>query len=101
MVTEFGRDRLLGAVMLPNDQYFPGVYHGSRREVAAVLTKLCAHMGVDRARVELDFDDSAEDGSAGLSTEVNLHWERHGAAGLYTERGVIAIRSDLRHRPMA
>lgn len=101
MVTEVGRDRLLGAVMLPTDHYFPGVYHGSRDDVAAVLAKLCAHMGVDESRVELEFDDSAEDGAAGLSAEVDLHSERSGAAGLYTERGVIAIRTDLARRPMA
>jgi hypothetical protein len=101
MVTEFGRRRLLREVVLPTDQYFPGAYQGSRDDVAGVLAKLCAQLGVDEGRVELEFDDSAEDGSADLSAEVDLHSESHGAAGLYHGGGRIAIRSDLARRPMA
>src|SRR5215475_9789567 len=101
MVTEFGRERLLGEVILPTDQYFPGVYQGSRDDVRGVLAKLCVHMGIDEARVELEFDESAEDREAELSAALGLSSEQHGAAGLYTDRGVIAIRTEIARRPMA
>jgi hypothetical protein len=104
LVAEFGRERLLGEVVLPTDDYFPGVYDGSRDDVAAVLDRLCNHMGVDPARVDLEHDDSADDGSEELSAEVLMHTQADGAAGHHRIRGdrsVVSIRTDQARRPMA
>jgi len=103
-VAEFGRGRLLGEVVLPTDDYFPGVYEGSRGDVAAVFGRLCEHMGIDPARVELEHDDSADDGNEELSAEVSIHAQAEGAAGHHRMRGdrsVVSIRSDQARRPTA
>lgn len=102
--SEFGQDRLRGAVVLPTDEYFPGAYAGSREDVAGVLDRLCTHMGVDPALVDLEHDDSTEEESATLSAHVGLHTRSAGAAGhhrLREGRSVITIRSDQARRPMA
>ena len=44
---QFGDERLRGAVVRPTDDFFPGVYRGSRDDIRTVLGRLCAHMGVD------------------------------------------------------
>lgn len=105
-VGQFGRQRLLGEVVLPTDDYFPGVYHGSRDEVVAVYDRLCDHMGVDPAGVEFEFaDDTSADGDAeALSGAVALNSQRAGAAGHFQMRRgrpVVAVSADQARRPMA
>ncbi|WP_204082754.1 hypothetical protein [Asanoa ishikariensis] len=46
LLAEFGDERLRGTVVLPNDEFFPGVYRGTRGDVEAVLRRLCVHMGI-------------------------------------------------------
>jgi hypothetical protein len=102
-VAEFGRDRLLADVVLPTDDYFPGAYEGSREDIKRVLERICKHMGIDLARVELEHDLAADDGQV-LSAEVPIHAESAGAAGHHRVRGdrsVIGIRDDQARRPMA
>lgn len=104
LLAEFGEDRLLGDVIRPTDDYFPGVYEGSREDVARVLAMLCDHMGIDRARIELEHDDSAEDGHHELSGAVGLRSTSKGAAGHYRRRGdrsVVAISTEQARQPMA
>ena len=101
-VEQFGTKRLHGEVVLPTDDYFPGAYHGTRQDVHAVLDRLCAHMDIDPARVELEFDDA--DDNHELSAVVPIHMESTGAAGhhrIRKGRSVIGIRDDQAARPMA
>jgi hypothetical protein len=104
LLAEFGRERLLGDVILPTDHYFPGGYEGSRDDVARVLATLCDHMGIEPARIELEHDDSAETGHRELSGTVGLHERSAGAAGHYRRRGdrsVVAISTAQARQPMA
>src|SRR5215831_12321168 len=87
LLTEFGRERLLGEVVLPTDGYFPGAYGGSREDVDRVLSRVCDHMGIDRSRIELVHDDSAEDGHGDLSAHVSMSSQSRGAAGHYRRHG--------------
>src|SRR4051812_17298016 len=99
---EVGRDRLRGEVVLPADEYFPGDYTGSRAEVRAVLDKLCRHVGVDPADVELEH--YAADENPELSAVVTILGSTNGAAGHYRRRdgrSIIAVRDDQAARPMA
>jgi hypothetical protein len=100
--TEFGQARLHGVVVLPNDDFFPGTYRGSRTDVEAVLNRLCIQMGVVRDRVELEFD--AEEDDPALAAHVPLNTSSQGAAGHYrmrNGRSVIAVQEALGRRPMA
>ena len=102
MVEEFGRDRLHAEVVLPSDDYFPGVYRGSHDDVQAVLERLCQHMDVDPDRVELE-PYAAEENPA-LSAHVPIHSRSTGAIGHHRVRdgrSVIGIRNDLARRPMS
>jgi hypothetical protein len=100
--TQFGRQRLHGAVILPTDEFFPGAYQGSRADVRRVLRRLCAHLDIDPARIELEhgtIDDHPE-----LSAFVPLQTASSGAAGHFrmcNGRAVVTIRDDQAARPMA
>jgi hypothetical protein len=101
-VREFGADRLRGEVVLPTDDYFPGVYRGTREDVQAVLDRLCRHMGVDRAGVELEH--YASDANPELEAAVPIESRGSGAAGHFRVRdgrSIIAVRDDQAARPMA
>jgi hypothetical protein len=99
---QFGTERLRGEVVLPSDDYFPGAYQGTREDIQAVLERLCAHMDIDPARVDLEHDE-AEDNPE-LSAHVPIHSQWTGAAGHHrvrNGRSVIGIRDDQAARPMA
>jgi hypothetical protein len=101
-VDQFGDQRLHDDVMLPNDDYFPGVYRGTPDDVEQVLDRLCEHMRVDRDRVELE--QCASDANPELSGHVPIRAQSHGAAGDYRLRGgrpVIGISDDQAAQPMA
>jgi hypothetical protein len=102
LTAQFGRTALLGEVLTPTDEHFPGVYTGSAEDVEDLVARLCAHMGVDRAAIELEHE--SDDIDPRLAGHVPLTTARSGAAGHYRLRGgraVIAIRDDLAARPMA
>ncbi|MFD1365692.1 hypothetical protein [Actinoplanes sichuanensis] len=101
MVAEFGTERLCADVVLPTDDYFPGTYRGTREDVGSVLARLCAHMGIDRARIDLEHDEADD---PGLSAHVPLTMAGTDAAGHHRVRdgrSVIGIRDDLAARPTA
>jgi hypothetical protein len=101
-VAQFGKDRLHGDVILPTDDYFPGVYRGTREDVRSVLDRLCVHMGIDPDRVELEHDPA--DDNPELSATVPIHAQWRGAAGHHRVRdgrSVIGIRDDQAADPMA
>jgi hypothetical protein len=102
LVGEFGPQRLRGAVLLPTEEYFPGAYQGSSGDVELLVFRLCRHMGVDPARIEIEHDEPDDDPELAAHVPVTTAWK--GAAGHYRERGgraVVAIRRDLAARPMA
>lgn len=101
-VEQFGARRLHGDVVLPTDDYFPGVYRGTRADVQAVLARLCAHMGVDPGRVDLEHDEVDDNPELSAFVPINKEWT--GAAGHHRVRdgrSVIGIRDDQATRPMA
>jgi hypothetical protein len=102
LTAQFGRAVLLGEVLTPTDEHFPGVYAGSTEDVEDLVARLCAHMGVDRAGIELEHE--SDDIDPRLAGHVPLTTAWSGAAGHYRRhngRAVIAIRDDLAARPMA
>jgi hypothetical protein len=99
---QFGRHRSRAEVVLPTDDFFPGTYRGTRRDVRVVLERLCAHMGIDPGRVRLEHD--ASEVSHEMSVHVPIHTEWTGAAGhhrVHAGRSVIGIHDDQAARPMA
>jgi hypothetical protein len=99
---QFGSDRLHGEVVLPTDDYFPGVYRGTRDDVQAVVERLCKHMDVDPARVQLEHYPADENPQ--LSAYVPIHTQSTGAAGHHHTRegrSIIGIRDDQAARPTA
>ncbi|BCJ48194.1 hypothetical protein GCM10010168_25540 [Actinoplanes ianthinogenes] len=102
LVAEFGTGRLRGTVVLPTDGFFPGSYRADRADIRSVLSRLCAHMGIDPARIELEH--YAGDQEPGLSAHVPMNWRSRGAAGHHRVRdgrSVIGIRDDQAAAPMA
>lgn len=101
-VTQFGAARLHGEVILPTEGYFPGVYRGTRDDIRSVLDRLCVHMGIDPARVELEHE--AADDNPELAGYVPIHTQWSGAAGHHRTRegrSVVGIRDEQAARPMA
>ena len=97
---EFGEDVLNGPVMLPTDEFFPGEYAGHEHDVRAVVDRVCDHMGVERARIELEYVDDL------AAADALDQWgsKSHGAAGLYEGRGdraLIAISAASTRHPMS
>ncbi|MEU8817583.1 hypothetical protein [Actinoplanes sp. NPDC048796] len=102
MIGQFGRERLLGTVVLPTDEFFPGVYRGSRDDIRAVFRRVSAHMGVDPAAIDLEHDADEEDDALAASVPLNRQWQV--AAGHHRVRdgrSVIGIRDDKAAEPMA
>ncbi|MEU4424005.1 hypothetical protein AB0F81_25525 [Actinoplanes sp. NPDC024001] len=103
MVAEFGRDRLLGTVVLPTDDFFPGTYRAGRDDVRSVLGIVCAHMGVDPARITLEHYADDED-AAELAAHVPLSSRSSGAAGHFRirdGRAIVAVDDAQAAAPMA
>jgi hypothetical protein len=104
-VSQFGSDRLHGDVVEPTDDYFPGAYQGSPHDVAMVLRKICAHMGIDDSRIQLVYGEGeAEEEAHGFSGAFPLQTRWSGAAGHYTVRdgkSIVTVRDGLAATPMA
>lgn len=99
--SQFGRDRLHGEVVLPTPDFFPEKYQGRAEDVRTVFDRLCAHMGVDPARVVLEYSPADD---AELLAHVPIRNEYQGAAGHHQMRGdqsVITIQEDQARRPVA
>ena len=81
LIREFGEPALRGPVVLPTDEFFPGAYHGSRADVAAVLHRVARHMAVDPDRVELVFEP-ADDTEAALLASLPAYAQAASGAPL-------------------
>ncbi len=99
---EFGDERLRGTVVLPTNEFFPGIYRGTRGDIRAVLGRLCAHMGIDPARIELEHLESESEPDMG--DHVPLTWHSQGAAGHHRVRdgrSIIGVQDEQAAEPMA
>jgi len=85
LIEEFGRDALLGAtVVLPTDEFFPDEFSEDEESVRALVDRVCGYMGVDPARVILEFftDDNRD-----LRSQLPSYESSHaGVAGHYRKR---------------
>ncbi|MDG4766877.1 hypothetical protein O7632_22655 [Solwaraspora sp. WMMD406] len=104
LVREFGEPALRGPVVLPTDDFFPGEYHGSEADVAAVLDRVARHMSVDPDRIEFVYE-RVDEAEAALLAGLPAYASRSsGAAGHYVRRagrGVITIDGAQASQPMA
>ncbi|MBB2940304.1 hypothetical protein FB565_000008 [Actinoplanes lutulentus] len=102
LLAQFGHATLTKPVWLPTDEFFPGDYHGTRDDIRTTTMRLCAHMGVDPARIELEH--FGDDHDPGLAALIPLNWQSSGAAGhhrIRDGRSVIGIKDEQAAAPMA
>jgi hypothetical protein len=103
LVAEFGTDLLRGPVVLPTDDFFPGVYQGSHADVRRVVTMICEHVGVDIAGIDLELNpgDGDDELLAALPSFVKSSTS---AAGHYHRRAgrpVVTVNESQAARPMS
>jgi len=88
-------------VVLPTDEFFPGVYQGTDDDVCLAVDRVCAYMGVDATRISVDLDDydAGAEVRAGLPAYVH---STHGVAGHYrvVDGSPVITLSNLRHKPL-
>jgi Tfp pilus assembly protein PilF len=99
LVGQFGWDRLLkGAVILPNDDFFPEPFDGTRDAVRRLFERTCRHMDLDPASMELRFYQSGTMGWANPAANwTGLEW-----TGVYTtqnEKTIISLDASRSHDP--
>jgi hypothetical protein len=102
LLSEFGERVLHGEVVLPTDEYFPGTYRGTERDVRGVLDRLCERMEIDPGRVRLEYGDGGP--NPDLSAHVPLHSQSNGHAGLHEAHhgsSVLTLSNDVLDHPMA
>jgi hypothetical protein len=85
LVGEFGAETPRGArVVLPTDEFFPEPFSGDEEGARVLVERVCGYMGVDPARVEVEFFD---DGEGGLRRAIPSYESAcEGAAGHYRKR---------------
>jgi hypothetical protein len=99
-----GSSRMTGArVVLPTDEFFPDPWNPGPDGLHTLFRRVCGHMHVDPARVELELiPDHAQE----LIDQVPIwHGRSSGAAGVHLsgEQGelpVVAVRSSLLSDPL-
>jgi hypothetical protein len=98
-VDVFGSGPLASPVILPTAEFFPDIYGGSREDVRRELDRVCGHMGVDRASVELELYAEYEQPPEGLPV---VTVRRHGTVGQYEPAGdksIVAVETASAPRP--
>ena len=86
---EFGIERLLDELVLPNDDFFPDQYDGTEDHVRRLFGQVCEYMGVDSSRVDLRFykvgDRRALTPLDGWAWTVGLYQDKDGRAVVQIE----------------
>jgi hypothetical protein len=98
-------------VVLPNDQFFPGVYTGTEQEVLRAVITVADYMGIESndVSVELDVDPADKPGgdsrwtttngrASGIPSTPSLTSTHSGRAGSYRTaagRGTMYLDSSL------
>src|SRR5262245_57063184 len=76
--TEFGEEPLRLPVVLPNDDFFPGVYRGNEQDVTTAFQSVALFMRVDLRPVQLEL---VPDDEAALRHNLPVTYRSTGAAG--------------------
>jgi len=95
---QFGDAALRGQVILPTDDFFPGVYQGSVADVQRVVSLVRTRMGVQEGSYVVELADADEE------LVVPGYRQTSGAAGEYRREageGVISISMRQAKAPMA
>jgi hypothetical protein len=95
---EFGEDALHERIYLPTDDFFPGVYRGSAKDVRHVVEIVRTRMGVAPDSYIVELGDTDEE------PQWTGYRRTSGAAGEYRrerDRGVISISMRQAQVPMA
>ncbi|WP_326561478.1 hypothetical protein [Micromonospora sp. NBC_01796] len=103
LVGEFGNEVLRRPVVLPTPEFFPDTYTGTEADVHRVVGLLCRRLGVDPARLEVEFFDDGVDADL-LASLPSFAGSWAGAAGHYQPRGdraIISINSAEAANPMS
>lgn len=97
---QFGAEWLSRPVIVPTDQYFPGVFSGSADDIRAAVARVGTYMGVDLDRVVVDFHESGRDDPLARSIGAASRWS--GAAGHYRTvngKAVVSLEASLAGTP--
>lgn len=102
LTSEFGREVLNRAPVLPTTEFFPGPYAGSGADIRKLVTQLCGYLDVppDRLTIDIQPDDGEDD----MVAELRLNRRSRFAAGHYRRengRPVIAVDERLATRPVS
>jgi hypothetical protein len=98
LTAEFGSDALCGPIILPTDEFFPGVYRGSIANVKRVVEMVRSRMGVAADSYVVELADTDEE------PVLPGYRRTSGAAGEYRREsghGVISISMRQAKAPMA
>lgn len=102
-VGQFGDSWLHSPVVLPTDDFFPGAYRGSEQDVRRAVTRVCGYMGVDPARVHVDFHAQTDPSEVTQGIPgASASWS--GAAGHYRTvdgKAFISLEDSLGRTPLA
>jgi tetratricopeptide (TPR) repeat protein len=80
---EFGAERLTAPTVTPTEEYFPDPYAGTVEDASVLFDRVCKYMGVDRARIDLRFYESAS--ADVVAAAFNPVLPREYALGAYQE----------------
>ncbi|MCU7722713.1 hypothetical protein ODJ79_03200 [Actinoplanes sp. KI2] len=97
---QFGDRWLSRPVVLPTDDYFPGVFTGSPDEVRAAVASVCSYMGVDVDRIVVEFHETGRDDALARAIGAASSWS--GAAGHYRTvdgKAVVSLEESLAGSP--
>lgn len=96
---EFGVERIRRMpVVLPSESFFPDEYDGSKEDVRKLFERVCEHLAIDPARVDLRFYRVGD--RRALSALDGWAW----AAGLYQDqdgRAVVQIEESQFREPLS
>lgn len=98
LIAEFGEAALCGQIILPTDEFFPGVYRGSVADVQRVVEMVRIRMGVTADSYIVELADTDEE------PVVPGYRSTSGAAGEYRREsghGVISISMSQAKTPVA
>ena len=101
LIEEFGADTIRNAMTVEaSDEFFPDNFGGDVASVKSVLRRVCGHMGVEYATVELEFYD--DEGPGDPHPLAMIEGSGSNACGLYEfrhNRHVISIGESLLKNP--
>ena len=104
LTQQFGEDALREQIYLPTDDFFPGVYRGSAKDVRHVVEIVRTRMGVAPHSIIVELGDMDEAADAYEESDWIGYRRTSRAAGDYRregDRGVISISMSQTQAPMS